>query len=89
MIHDLENTGAGDLIFTTIEYLGGANAPLPLDDGPSRRMKPAPFDYHAPETIEEALALLARGDDVRVLAGGQSLVPLMKLRAVKPRCSST
>jgi CO/xanthine dehydrogenase FAD-binding subunit len=47
-------------------------------------MKPAPFDYHAPETVEDALALLARGDDTRVLAGGQSLVPLLKLRTLKP-----
>ncbi len=47
-------------------------------------MKPAPFAYHAPESVEEALALLARGDDARVLAGGQSLVPLLKLRTLKP-----
>ena len=48
-------------------------------------MKPAPFAYHAPETLDEALALLARGDDARVLAGGQSLVPLMKLRTLSRR----
>ena len=47
-------------------------------------MKPAPFAYHAPDTLEEALELLARGDDTRVLAGGQSLVPLMKFRVEKP-----
>ena len=47
-------------------------------------MKPAPFDYHAPTTVDEALELLARGDGARVLAGGQSLVPLMKMRAVRP-----
>jgi carbon-monoxide dehydrogenase medium subunit len=47
-------------------------------------MKPAPFAYHAPESVEEAIALLARGDDARVLAGGQSLVPLMKLRRIRP-----
>jgi hypothetical protein len=35
MIHDLENTGARDLIFTTIEYLSSANEPPPLDDVPS------------------------------------------------------
>jgi carbon-monoxide dehydrogenase medium subunit len=44
-------------------------------------MKPAPFEYHAPETIEEACALLAEcGDDAKVLAGGQSLVPMLALR---------
>ena len=48
-------------------------------------MKPAPFAYHAPATIDEAVALLEPGGDVRVLAGGQSLVPLMKLRRAKPR----
>jgi carbon-monoxide dehydrogenase medium subunit len=44
-------------------------------------VKPAAFDYHAPTTIDEALDLLAaHGDDARVLAGGQSLVPLMAVR---------
>lgn len=46
-------------------------------------MKPAPFTYHAPETLAEALELLADGE-ASVLAGGQSLVPLMKLRLAKP-----
>jgi carbon-monoxide dehydrogenase medium subunit len=50
-------------------------------------MKPAPFDYHAPSTIEDALALLAKfaADDGRVLAGGQSLVPTMAFRLARPR----
>jgi carbon-monoxide dehydrogenase medium subunit len=44
-------------------------------------MIPASFDYHAPETLDEALALLQRhGDDAKVLSGGQSLLPLLKLR---------
>jgi carbon-monoxide dehydrogenase medium subunit len=47
-------------------------------------MKPAPFEYHRPETVDEALGLLANGPGVQVLAGGQSLVPLLKLRTVKP-----
>lgn len=47
-------------------------------------MKSAPFDYRAPESIDEVLSLLSAGDGVRVLAGGQSLVPLMKARVVKP-----
>ena len=50
-------------------------------------MKPAPFQYHAPKTVEEAVATLARvaGDDGRVLAGGQSLVPTMAFRLARPR----
>lgn len=47
-------------------------------------MKPAPFEYHAPETLGEALELLSRGDGTQVLAGGQSLVQLMKFRVAKP-----
>ncbi len=47
-------------------------------------MKAAPFAYRAPETLAEALSLLAVGDGVCVLAGGQSLVPMLKARVVKP-----
>jgi len=49
-------------------------------------MKPASFRYHAPKTIEEALAMLAEyaPDDGRVLAGGQSLVPTMAFRLARP-----
>jgi CO/xanthine dehydrogenase FAD-binding subunit len=48
-------------------------------------MKPAPFEYEDPETVEEALALLATyGDECKVLAGGQSLVPLMNFRLARP-----
>ena len=48
-------------------------------------MKPAPFEYFAPETAEEALALLAEhGVDARPLAGGQSLVPLINMRMAQP-----
>jgi carbon-monoxide dehydrogenase medium subunit len=46
---------------------------------------PAGFDYHAPRSLDEALELLARfGEDGRVLAGGQSLIPLMKIRLAAP-----
>ena len=49
-------------------------------------MLPAPFEYHRPETLEEALQLLAEhGEDAKVLAGGQSLIPLMKLRFAEPK----
>ena len=47
-------------------------------------MKPAPFAYHAPATVEEALELLAGGNGTQALAGGQSLVQLMKFRRAKP-----
>ena len=48
-------------------------------------MKAAPFHYHRPDTLAEALALLAEhGDDAKVLAGGQSLVPLMAMRMGRP-----
>ena len=48
-------------------------------------MKPAKFDYHAPASVEEALALLQRyGGDAKVLAGGQSLMPLLNFRLSRP-----
>ncbi len=48
-------------------------------------MKPAPFDYHAPASTSEALALLAQhGFDAKVLAGGQSLIPTMNFRLAQP-----
>lgn len=48
-------------------------------------MKPPPFDYHAPDGLDEALSLLRdAGDDAKVLAGGQSLVPLLNLRLARP-----
>ena len=47
-------------------------------------MKPAPFEYHAPATLEEALGLLVDGNGTQPLAGGQSLVQLMKFRRAKP-----
>jgi len=48
-------------------------------------MKPAAFTYHAPQTFDDALALLAtHGDAARPLAGGQSLVPMMNTRVARP-----
>ncbi len=48
-------------------------------------MIPNPFDYHAPKTLKKALSLLQEhGDDAKVLAGGHSLIPLMKLRFAAP-----
>ena len=49
-------------------------------------MIPAPFEYNAPKSLEEALRLLERhGDEAKILAGGHSLLPLMKLRLASPR----
>ncbi|MER5182222.1 xanthine dehydrogenase family protein subunit M [Streptomyces sp. NPDC002896] len=49
-------------------------------------MKPPPFDYHDPKTLDEALALLAEHQgEAAVLAGGQSLVPLLNVRKVTPK----
>jgi CO/xanthine dehydrogenase FAD-binding subunit len=50
-----------------------------LEEAP---VKPAPFEYAAPASVDEALGLL--GDDARVLAGGQSLVPLLNFRLARP-----
>ncbi len=47
-------------------------------------MKPAPFDYVRPESLEEALRALAGQPDAKVLAGGQSLVPLLSMRLAAP-----
>ena len=48
-------------------------------------MIPPSFDYHAPRTLPEALALLGQfGDEAKVLSGGQSLLPMMKLRFAQP-----
>jgi len=47
-------------------------------------MKPAPFIYHDPATPEEAVALLGQHEDAKVLAGGQSLMPMLNMRFVVP-----
>jgi carbon-monoxide dehydrogenase medium subunit len=47
-------------------------------------VKPAPFAYHAPESLEEAAAILAEhGEDAKVIAGGQSLVPMLSMRLAR------
>src|SRR3954462_4924346 len=48
-------------------------------------MKPHPFDYARPDTLEEAVDILAEhGDDARILAGGQTLLAMLNLRVVEP-----
>lgn len=49
-------------------------------------MKPAPFEYHRPATVADAVAVLAElGDSAKVLAGGQSLVPMLSMRLAAPQ----
>lgn len=49
-------------------------------------MKPCKFEYHRPASLEEALEILARhSEDARIIAGGQSLVPMMNFRLVQPK----
>ena len=47
-------------------------------------MKPAPFNYVRPDTLAEACELLADDDDARLIAGGQTLVPMLAMRLVRP-----
>ena len=47
-------------------------------------MIPAQFDYASPESLKDALTLLAGKPDSKVLAGGQSLIPILKLRLAEP-----
>jgi CO/xanthine dehydrogenase FAD-binding subunit len=47
-------------------------------------MKPAPFDYVRPETLDQACTLLAEDDGARLIAGGQTLVPMMAMRLARP-----
>jgi carbon-monoxide dehydrogenase medium subunit len=47
-------------------------------------VKPAPFDYFRPTSVEEAVALLAEHEDAKPLAGGQSLVPMLNFRLARP-----
>ena len=44
------------------------------------RVKPPPFEYHAPVTLEDACVLLATLENAKVLAGGQSLIPMLNMR---------
>jgi carbon-monoxide dehydrogenase medium subunit len=47
-------------------------------------MKPAPFDYQAPDTLREAIDLLASNPEAFVIAGGQSLMPVLAFRLATP-----
>ena len=48
-------------------------------------MIPGSFDYHSPTSLDEAIQLLSElGEDAKILAGGHSLIPMMKLRLAEP-----
>lgn len=47
-------------------------------------MKPAPFDYVRPESLAEACGILASDDDARIIAGGQTLIPMLAMRLARP-----
>jgi len=47
-------------------------------------MKPPPFSYHDPRTVADAVALLGRMENAKLLAGGQSLMPMLNMRYVQP-----
>ena len=49
-------------------------------------MKPPPFDYVQPNTIDEVLSILNNyGDDAQIIAGGQSIVSMLNMRLIKPK----
>ena len=76
--------------FASIAAIAPPSSDLPAKGGEpvcySRVVKPAPFAYHRPATVPEAVVLLAElaPQNGRVLAGGQSLVPIMAFRLARP-----
>ena len=82
-------TGYHNIVRAVLAAAGQAAAPAaagrPLRPSWGDRMIPAPFDYVAAESAAHAIDLLAdHGDDAKVLAGGHSLLPMMKLRLAAP-----
>src|SRR5213078_398571 len=62
-----------------------ADEALRADEEGAQGVKPAKFDYHAPTSLDDAVALLQRyGGDAKILAGGQSLMPLLNFRLSRP-----
>src|SRR5437764_11211351 len=60
---------------------GDPRDPVPAGEG---AVKPPPFTYHAPASLTEALGLLRSLENARLLAGGQSLMPMMNMRYAQP-----
>src|SRR4029077_3308928 len=76
-----EDHRAADVADTAL----GADRARPADHGRAAFVKPARFDYHRPASLEEAITLLTRyGGEAKLLAGGQSLMPLMNFRLARP-----
>jgi len=57
---------------------------IPAIHEPRSDMKPAPFSYHRPESVADAVAMLASLEDAKILAGGQSLMAMMNFRYLAP-----
>ncbi|HUF97235.1 MAG TPA: xanthine dehydrogenase family protein subunit M [Ilumatobacter sp.] len=69
---------------TWVEYTELHASPRLGDRPGGGVIKPAPFEYHAPTTVDEAISLLAElGDDAKILAGGQSLIPMLAMRLTR------
>ena len=76
--------GRGDAALRRRRTRATRSNPAP-QHGRSGRMIPAQFDYVAPTSVEDALAALAEhGDDAKILAGGQSLLPVLRMRLNAP-----
>jgi CO/xanthine dehydrogenase FAD-binding subunit len=79
MLHDLRVGKSPSLQCSILLYQGLKPKPH------GRAMKPAPFEYHRAESVNHAIDLLSQyGSDCRLLAGGQSLIPMMNLRLARP-----
>src|SRR5204862_4627590 len=64
----------------------GRSAPQGLSVQEETTMYPAAFEYHLPTSVRDALGLLGQfKDDAKILAGGHSLIPMMKLRLAQPK----
>ena len=75
------------LLFRLQDFIGRYKIELSQDNFPAKdkTMKPAPFEFVAPDTLEAALeALQLYGHEAKVLAGGQSLIPAMNFRVMQP-----
>src|SRR5437660_12259386 len=65
-------------------HCGSSGKSSKEDTSKEARMIPANFNYESPNTLKEALNLLSAHDDAKILAGGHSLLPAMKLRLAQP-----
>src|SRR5881227_2347730 len=75
--------GAGLVPAQPVAIESGQGRALPLQYR-SLLMIPAQFDYRRANTLDEAVSLLAQNEDAKILAGGHSLIPAMKLRLAQP-----